>query len=112
MVGTHIDITNQKFADEELKRSEERFRILFEYAAVPIWIEDFSQVKHRLVELNESGIRDFDKYLDEHPEEVNKLAALVKVIDVNQKSVDFYNAKSEISSLYIFYNLQFTHYEP
>ena len=92
-----IDITERRQTEEIIKESEERFKTLFEYAAVPIWLEDFSDVKKRFDQLKKRGIKNFDEYFNRHPEEVSKMAAMVKVIDVNQKSVEFYHARDKDS---------------
>nr|WP_249815898.1 PAS domain S-box protein [Bradyrhizobium sp. 138] len=38
LVGAHIDITDQMFARETLRESEERFRLIADSAPVPIWV--------------------------------------------------------------------------
>ncbi len=38
---------------------------------------------------------DLDSYLDNHPEELVKLARIVRVIDVNQHTLDLYKASSK-----------------
>jgi PAS domain S-box-containing protein len=97
IMGVAVDITERKLAEEALKESEERFKFLFEYAAVPVWLEDFSELKKRFDQLREEGIQNFEIYFDQHPDEVGHLAGLVRVIDVNQKSVEFYQAKDKVS---------------
>ena len=97
MVGTHLDITERKQVDKELRDSEERFKSLFEDAAVPIWLEDFSELKIRFDELKKAGIKDFKKYFDKNPKEVEELAGMVKVLDVNRKSLELYNVPDKES---------------
>ena len=78
----------------ELRESEEKYRELFEASPVSLWEEDFSQVKQFLEELRRKGISDFGAYFADHPKEVIKCAALVKVINMNKATLNLYNAKS------------------
>ncbi len=95
MVGTHLDISKQKYADEILKEREERYKSLFEHAAVPIWLEDFSEIKIRFDQLRKSGINNFDEYFTEHPEKISEFAGLVKIVDINKKSLEMFNVNSK-----------------
>ena len=45
IMETNTDITERKLADAELRKSERRYRNIFQSAGVSIWEEDFSQVK-------------------------------------------------------------------
>jgi len=104
-IGTFIF---RKVSDPIVKRiiaSEDRYRNLFEYSAVPIWEEDFSQVKQYLDQLKSVGITDFRTYFKTHKDEINELVALVKVVDVNQKSVTFFDvdSKAEVITNLLFY---------
>ena len=112
MIGTHQDITERKRLEEELKQhslhleelvaertkelreSEEKYRDLFEACPVSLWEEDFSAVKQFLGELRQKGVLDFDAYFANHPKDLAKCAALVKVLKVNEATLNLYNAKS------------------
>jgi PAS domain S-box-containing protein len=50
---------------------------------IPLWEEDYSLVKNRLNALRSSGVSDWRKYLESHPEEVHSCLSLVRVRDVN-----------------------------
>ena len=56
--GTLEDITERKKADKALINSLQRYSTLFMHSPVSIWEIDFSQVKHNLNLLQESGITD------------------------------------------------------
>ncbi len=92
-----IDVTEQKRAEKELRNSEEQFKFLFDNAPLPIWLEDFSDIKKYIDQLANDGILDLEKYFHQHPNEVNMLAGLVKVINVNLRSVEFYKVKDKES---------------
>ncbi|MBE0618094.1 MAG: PAS domain S-box protein, partial [Proteobacteria bacterium] len=92
-----LDIAARKRAEERLRRSEERYRTLFEESPAAIWEEDFSAVAARLTELRQAGIEDLRGHLGAHPEEVWNLAALVRIVDLNRRSVEILGAASKSS---------------
>ncbi len=72
---------------QEFERREERHHSLFQHAPVSLWSEDFSGVGIELRDLADSGISDVEEYLTSNPEEVRRLAALVRITDVNEATV-------------------------
>ena len=89
------DITDLKQAEMALKESEQKYRQLFEYAPVSLWELDFSKVKQRIDELKLRGIKDLHSYFLERSDLVLELAGLAQVIDINQQTLDLYNAESK-----------------
>jgi two-component system cell cycle sensor histidine kinase/response regulator CckA len=97
--GVTRDISNRKGAQDTLKESESRFRELFQHTPVPVWEEDFSAVHAEFARLRSAGVDDFDFYLNEHPDEVARLASLIRIVDVNISSLEYFGAtcKDELS---------------
>jgi PAS domain S-box-containing protein len=95
VLGTLLDITERRRAEEGLRESERRYRNIFEAAGVSIWEEDFSQVKAAIDELKGQGVRDFRQYLAAHLEFVRHAISLVKIIDVNDATVKLFGARSK-----------------
>jgi PAS domain-containing protein len=91
---TFDEITEQRRVEQALRESESRFRTIFGESPVAIWEEDFSEVKSRFEELRRSGVTDFRSYFDRNPDEVAALAARVRVLEVNQRSVELLGADS------------------
>ena len=101
VITTFEDVTVRKRTEAALQSSQARYRDLFDQTPISIWEEDFSLVKSRIDELREFGITDIGSYLDEHPEVVEELSELIRVIDVNQVTVDLYggiNASSVVDA--------------
>jgi PAS domain S-box-containing protein len=98
---THIciveDITLKKEAEDLIKKSEIRFKSLFDDSPVALWEEDFSSVKNYLGELNLIGEKPeiVADYLNSYPEVVQKCISLVKVIDVNNECLAQYAPKTK-----------------
>ncbi len=92
--GVLQDITERKLAEEALKESEAHAKILFDYASIPIWEEDFSEVKIHLDQLKKEGVDNFKLFFEENPDEIYRLASMIKIVQINQKSKDFYGVNS------------------
>ncbi len=95
VIGTGIDITEQRKSAEALRQSEQRHRQLFEESPLSIWEEDFSDIKMHIDELHASGVRNLGLHLDKHPGDVARFAGMVKIIGVNKATLDFYGAKDD-----------------
>jgi signal transduction histidine kinase len=84
------DVTERRRAEAEMRRNEGHWRGVFDGAPVPIWEEDFSQVAEEFRELRRKGVTDFRAFFQEHPEEVQRLAALVNVTAMNRASFELF----------------------
>jgi len=93
--GVDIDITEHKLNEEEIHKSEYRYRNLFENIGIAIWEEDFSDVRNYIDKLKKTGINDFRLYFDKRADEVFKCASLVKILDVNMEVLNVVKAKSK-----------------
>lgn len=89
------NITKRKKAEAALRESEEKFRRIFETAAVSLWEEDFSEVVLAIENLKVEGINDFRAFLDEHPEFVEQAIGMVNIKDVNAATLKLYGAQSK-----------------
>lgn len=86
------NITRRKVAERKLRESEHRYRSLFDGSPISLWEEDLSGVKKRVEEIRAWGVGDFREYFSRHPEEASRCASLVKIIDVNKATLDFFDA--------------------
>ena len=82
-----------------IEAREARYRRIFDTAAVSIWDEDFSQVVEALDALCAQGVTDLRRYFDEHPEFVARAATLVRVRDVNQATLELFEAENKAALL-------------
>ncbi len=88
-------VTGHRQREEELTKSAERYHNIFQTAAVSIWEQDFSEVKAAIDALKIQGVKDFRKYLDEHPDFVQQTVQSIKVLDVNDETLKMYGAKQK-----------------
>lgn len=96
---TTEDIT----AREDARRAEAEQRLLaegvFEHSPVSLWIEDFSRIRALIEDIRDRGITDFRTFMDVHPEFVHQCMSEIRVIDVNQATLDLFGAKDRTDLL-------------
>lgn len=90
------DVTERKNFEKNLALSESRYRSLFEESPVAVIEEDFSGVKAKIEKLRKRGVKDWRRYFKEHPEIVQEMLGLVKVIDVNKSAVFFHGGQDKL----------------
>ena len=93
------DISQRKKAEEGLGQSEARYRRLFENSPISLWEQDFSAVKEQIEGLRRQGVADFRAYFQNHPEVVAECVALVRILALNQASLELYGAESKAEML-------------
>jgi diguanylate cyclase (GGDEF)-like protein/PAS domain S-box-containing protein len=89
------DITQQVTGAARLQRSEQYARDLFEHSPVSLWVEDFSAIKSLLAGVRAQGIVDFKTFLKVHPEFVIRCMQEIRVLDVNQQTLQMFGATSK-----------------
>lgn len=89
------EIKEHRRAEEALRESKERLSTLFHCSPLPIWEEDFTCVKERFDALRTEGVRDWRRYFEERPDIVSECVGLVRLLDVNETSVTFFQAGSK-----------------
>jgi PAS domain S-box-containing protein len=91
------DITENKESRLLIERSELRFKSIFDNSPLPLWEEDFSAVKNRLVELDlmNKNPKTVLTYFDKNPEEAINCILLVKIIDVNNECLKLHKVKDK-----------------
>jgi diguanylate cyclase (GGDEF)-like protein/PAS domain S-box-containing protein len=84
-----------KTATEKLQNSNDRYRSLFENSPISLWEEDFSVVKQITDEMKNEGVKDIREYLTNNPEIIRQCAAEVRVLDVNNATLEMFGAKNK-----------------
>lgn len=93
------DLTDRLRAERRLARSERHARGLFEHSPVSLWLEDFSAVRQLLEMLRQQGITDFPVFLRVHPEFIDRCMQEIRVLEVNQQTLEMMGATDKDSLL-------------
>lgn len=101
-LGLYQDISREKEAERNLLKSEARYKDLFQNSPVSLWEEDFSGVKKILEGIDYQTEEDLRTYLLENEEVLLSCLQAIKIIDVNQATLDLYKAHTQdsLSSLW------------
>jgi PAS domain S-box-containing protein len=101
------DITQRKLIEDRLRNEKEKYQSIFDNIPLAVCEVDYSGSKHFLDELIASGITDFDKYFDEHPNDIIEFEKRQKVLSSNKACSTLYekdgpweaDSKNDISAL-------------
>ncbi len=74
--------------------SQEEFAELFDLAPVSLWLEDYSALRAQFDRWRRNGVSDFRAFLREAPERVEQCSSLIKVLAVNRRTLELYEATS------------------
>lgn len=93
------DISERLRAEEDLKRSEMRYRALFEDSPISLWEEDFSRLKRYLDRLKADGVLNFASYFSRNPDEITRCIRMIRIVDINRATLSLYEAESKAELL-------------
>ncbi len=75
--------------------SDADFEHMFEIAPVSLWLEDFSDLKRLLDGWRAAGVQDVAAHVRSHPECMQQYGAAIKVLKVNQRTLDLFAAPDQ-----------------
>jgi diguanylate cyclase (GGDEF)-like protein/PAS domain S-box-containing protein len=88
------DVTELRVAEEAIKASEKKYRLLFESAPVAMSERDASELKRYLDQMRADGISDLRHYFNQNPQEVARCMGLIKTVDCNTAFLDLMEAQT------------------
>ena len=100
VVGSMVfgeDITELDYAQQRIRESEKRFRVLFTSAPIPMMERDASELKVYIEKLRSSGVTDFRKYFETNPNEVNRCMSMIKTLNCNAAFLNLMEVSYEVA---------------
>lgn len=92
LLVTTEDVTEREDARRAELENRRYAEGVFEHSPVSLWIEDFSGIRTLIEDVRSRGIVDFRVFTDVHPEFVRQCMSEIRVLDVNQATLDLFGA--------------------
>jgi PAS domain S-box-containing protein len=89
-----LDISADKKAKAAIELSEERYRSLFHFLPVAMLQVDRRELADVFTALQHQGVRDLEAYFKEHPGFYEYAANSIQVIEINQRAIELFRARS------------------
>jgi hypothetical protein len=77
-----------------LTTNQADFEQLFDSAPISLWLEDYSALKTSFDDWRGQGVTDFNAHVAQSPDVLAQCSRCLKVLRVNQKTLDLLAAKS------------------
>jgi PAS domain S-box-containing protein len=88
-----LEMTDRKRAEEMLRASEQRYRLLFEQMPIAMWQVDGRGIGDLFAGLRAAGVMDLGIYLDQDPDFLLRLMDALIVEEVNEHAIKMFGAK-------------------
>ena len=89
-----IDVSDRRRASAALAQSELKYRNLFQHMPISLWQIDTHELMAVLVRLRREGVTDLDAYMDSHPDFLPEMMQLMRVEQVNDRTVRLFGGQS------------------
>jgi len=91
------DITEKKKGENQIIQSNKRLKSLFDDSPIPLWEEDFSEVKNYLISIDLIGKtkKEIEEYIIEHPEIITECVKRIRIINMNQQCITLHEAENK-----------------
>jgi len=93
-IGVIRDITDRKLIEEDLQKSEIRFRTLYHQSPLGVSLEDYSAVKELIDRLTIEGVKDFRDHFNTHEDDLRKAITTIRRLEVNDTQLALYKASN------------------
>lgn len=67
---------------------------IFDLSPIPLWLEDFSQIKKQFDHWKNNGVQNLEHFLREDQSRVLDCINLIKILKVNHKTLELFKAKN------------------
>jgi PAS domain S-box-containing protein len=86
---------HRRRAAKSLKAARDRYENMFNNAAIALFEEDCFTVRMEVEKLKSQGVTDMEGYLNSHPQHVDSMVKMLKILDANPAALRLYGADSK-----------------